>query len=259
MRGVPRPARVAGVRRVSHSYWWLTIELVEGVLDSSPGQFVMVWIPRVEEVPMSIAYVEPNRKRFSIFFKVVGRGTRSMSQLHPGSAIAVKGPLGKGILDRIRGENPLLVGGGTGLAPLIYTYHALASMGRRPVVVWGTPKGSDARAVESFLRSAMGMDVHVASDDCTYGFCGTAVDLAMRILKERTPSDVIAAGPKPMLRSLGRKLLAKGMDPLMLLESEVRCGIGMCGSCVIRGTPYLLCIDGPGFRYSEVVKHLEDS
>lgn len=255
LHGVPRPVVVKRVERVSETYYWLELGLVGWRLEAGPGQFILIWLPRLKEVAMSIAMLGDSS--LSVFFKVVGSGTRRLAVLEPGARLGVKAPLGRSFTGMVRGGRVLLVAGGTGLAPMIFASRKLAELGKQVTLVWGTPSSTDAVKVHKFLETLLPQSVgfHVATDDCGYGFCGTAVDLAYKLALQDGFDDVAAAGPKPMLASLVEKMGGMGFDPIVLLEERVRCGLGLCGSCSIPGTPFLLCVEGPAFRYSSVVSY----
>ncbi|RLG76971.1 MAG: hypothetical protein DRO12_03375 [Thermoprotei archaeon] len=259
MPGLVTPVRVLSLKRVSPTYWWLELELIEGEPPlAEPGQFLLIWLPRLKEVPMSVAYL--NKYNLCIFFKIVGKGTERLANLRQGDYLGIKFPLGRGFSNMVRGIRPLLVGGGTGLAPLIYASLYLSKRGLQPVIAWGTRDSEDAEAVEKFLEKLVpGTKLFVASEDCKYGFCGTVVDLVRTLIKEHSFSDFVLAGPKAMMQELGSFLLSTGHDPITLLETKVRCGVGMCGACYIKNTPYLLCKDGPAFRFSQVRSYFENS
>ena len=257
MKGVPRPAVVEHIERISQTYYWLEMRIIEDAIEAGPGQFLIIWLPRLKEIPMSIATL--NNDTVSIFFKVVGKGTQRLAKLSPGSRLGVKAPLGRSFTGMVSGDKIMLVAGGTGLAPMIFASQKLIESDKQVMLVWGTPSSQDAEKVHSFLKRVMprAVEVYVATDDCGYGFCGTAVDLAYELARRDKPSDVVSAGPRPMLTSLVQRMRGLNIDPIVLLEEEVRCGIGMCGSCIVRGTPFLLCVDGPAFRYSSVVSYFE--
>ncbi|MEM0371353.1 MAG: hypothetical protein QXY23_02085 [Ignisphaera sp.] len=95
----------------------------------------------------------------------------------------------------------------------------------------------------------------MATEDCSYGFCGTALERLKNIPLEDYDI-ILAVGPQPMLKGVCEYIRNTNLEAYVALETMVKCGIGLCGSCFIRSSNKLLCIDGPVFRCDEVIQHL---
>jgi len=212
---------------------------------------VDIWVPGVDEIPMSVSDYHNGELR--IVFRVVGEGTKALTGAP--RFVGVKGPLGRGF-DASKYSRVLFVAGGTGVAPLPYLARILKSSGGRVDVVWGVRTASelfDIRRIAGFRSLG---EVFTATEDGSAGFRGTAVDLALRISERGGWDVVVGVGPKPMLRALCRAL-SKRFEVYVSLEAYVKCGLGACGSCVLKPLPLLLCVHGPVFRCEEVLPHLE--
>ena len=109
------------------------------------------------------------------------------------------------------------------------------------------------------LLEAHGAHVLVATEDGSVGYRGTSVDLALEVLGSEGPDHVVAAGPPAMLLALGRALEALGVELWVSVETMVKCGVGACGSCTLPGTPFLLCLEGPVFRYRDTLGWLREA
>ncbi|NPA96111.1 MAG: dihydroorotate dehydrogenase [Crenarchaeota archaeon] len=246
-------ARVAEVRRVSSTLWRIDLELLEGVDEPKPFTFAMLWIPRVDEIPLSIAKF--SRGLVSFIFRVRGEGTKRLASLRRGDFVALKMPLGKGYAPKPR-ERILAVAGGVGIAPIPRLLDFCKDTGCDVTIVWGVRTRS-----EYCDPSLLGLDsdrVEVASDDGSIGFRGTAIDLALEVLRNQRFDTAIAIGPKPMLRAFCEKVRAFAISrALVSVETTVKCGLGICGSCYIKQLPKLLCVDGPVFDCHEVEHFLE--
>lgn len=208
-----------------------------------PGQFIMVYVPDLEEVPMSLSAIGPGALA-SITVKAVGETTRALSNLKPGSLIGIRGPFGRGF--SIEGRRPLVVGGGVGLAPLMPLLEALVASGLRPKLIMGARTGSEL----PFLSRARGLlgpgQVRVATEDGSLGSRGLATDLAAEELAGGQYDVLYACGPEAMLaRLLEIALEASLRHVQMSLERLVKCGMGLCGHCSLG--PFLVCRDGPVF------------
>ncbi|MGQ9587679.1 MAG: dihydroorotate dehydrogenase electron transfer subunit, partial [Thermoplasmata archaeon] len=152
----------------------MTIRFKEG-LDALPGQFVMVWVPGVDEFPMSVSYCG---RHFGITYQIVGDGTKALAAKKVGEKVGVRGPYGNGFA--VDGKRLLLVAGGSGMAsmaPLVE--HAV---GKRASVdlVLGARTSKEILFERRCTRK--GAKVHVSTDDGSKGFEGLATDLAREIL-----------------------------------------------------------------------------
>lgn len=198
--------------------------------DVLPGQFYMVWLPGIDEFPLSVAEIGKNSRSF--VFKIVGRGTEELGKREPGDRLWIRGPYGNGF--KIV-ENCLIVGGGIGVAPLL----PLLSYVRDYVAVFGA-KTKDELVILDNDR------VIYTTDDGSFGFKGTVVDLSEKLLKSQKFEVVYGCGPEPMLNKLFLLCKEHNVDCQFSLERYMKCGIGLCGSCEIDG--YLVCRDGPVFN-----------
>lgn len=251
-RGRMRPARVVERARLAEGLAIVKLRLLEPLGEEPrPPQFAMVWVPGLESVPMSIASYDG--EHLTLIVRPVGPTTRRLSEVRSGEVLGVKGPLGSPLpLDEH--DEVLVVAGGSGIA----VAHAVARYlkGRsRCVIAYGARSASDVGAIPVVLER-LGAEVHVSTDDGSYGFKGTAVDLAEALGAERF-SLVVACGPEGMLRATARRLKGLGDRLVLVVESMVKCGLGVCGSCEVPGTGLLLCRDGPGLPLSALRGWLE--
>jgi len=217
--------------------------------DSTPGQFLMVWIPGVDEIPLSISYV--GNGIVSVTVRAIGEATRTLCSLQPGDTIGVRGPLGRGFT--IRGGKSLIVGGGIGVAPLRYLVYKLLDVGGDVHVIFGFRDGSHMIFVEEMNRlSSKGLiEFYAATEDGSYGFKATAYDLASTVIDEGFEM-VYVCGPEALTRKILMLCLERDIPMEASIEGYMRCGMGICGSCV-RGV-YLVCRDGPVFDRSKLVE-----
>jgi dihydroorotate dehydrogenase electron transfer subunit len=169
----------------------------------------------------------------------VGPGTRRLCELRPGEELLLLGPLGVGFRRPRDGRDPLLVGGGVGIAP---------------VAIWQDRLGGRAPALLGFRDAARAQgaelltDVTVATDDGSVGHHGLVTDLLEAALRARAGSlEVYACGPEPMLEAVRLRCAEHGVPAQLALESGMACGYGACFGCVVRTRQgYIrLCLDGP--------------
>jgi len=236
IRGTVREVRslAKGIREYS-------IEL-DSRISPSPGQFAMLWIPRIGEIPLSFADADQSMVKFII--ARVGRVTTFIHEnIEEDSIIYIRGPLGRGF--RISpGGNCLLIGGGYGLAPLYFLAKKLVELNCKPKALLGFKSGEDVFYRNEFERIC---DVEISTEDGSYGFRGTVIDLMRKILERSRYDIVYACGREEMLLKAARLCVEKGIPIEVSLERYIRCGLGVCGSCVIEPLGLRVCRDGPVF------------
>lgn len=234
-------------REIAPGHYLLTAALAQPMEAAAPGQFAMVKVPDREiflRRPFSI--YDSTKKTVSFMYKVVGRGTASLSKAEKGETISVLCPLGKGFSIMPR-EAYAVVAGGIGLAGV----HALIKkLGRKATVFFGCTSESEL----PLLGTAAHFQPHISTLDGSFGFRGNVVELFGRHLPvfETKDFEVFACGPENMLRSL-KKVLEKTSIPCQVsLEERMACGLGLCFGCVKKTVdeeePYKrVCKEGPVF------------
>lgn len=216
---------------------------VPGWTGHRPGQFAMLGLDperrhRDPLLPRPMAIYRGDASALEFRFKVVGRGTRIMSELHPGESVAVLGPLGNGFT--LPDGPSTLVGGGSGIASLF----ELARDARvRPRVLLGGRSRADILGLEDF--EALGVELGLATDDGSLGTTGLVTDL----LAPRAGETVYACGPLGMMQRAQALATRVGARCQVSLENNMACGFGVCLGCVVK-TPAgfrLVCTHGPIF------------
>jgi dihydroorotate dehydrogenase electron transfer subunit len=203
-----------------------------------PGQYVMVWLPGVDEVPMSLSTIGDT---YSISIRVVGDATRALAALKIGDKIGVRGPYGNGY--RITGRKPLLIGGGVGIASLAPLAEEMVKNGLKPTFLMGVRSGSQLLFKERLAR--LGCDLLVSTDDGSEGYHGYASVYAADLLEKNRFDQLYICGPELMMAKVFTMAEKHGIPIQASLERFLKCAIGLCGSCVIG--PYRVCKDGPIF------------
>jgi len=213
--------------------------VLEATVEADPGQFIMIWLPRVDEKPFSLVDADP----VTITVARVGPFTEKLHQLRINDRIGFRGPLGRGF--ELRGERILLIGGGYGVAPLAFLAQRAAGVGQRVTAVIGAQSRADLVFPQRFAE--LGCSVVLATNDGSAGVRGLATDLAEPLLERGEADAVYACGPEAMLDRVLE--LCRGYDlPCQLsFEKYMRCGLGVCGSCQREGM--LVCRDGPVFAF----------
>lgn len=205
-------------------------------IPSKPGQFVMLNVIGYEEIPLSLS------SERSVTVKAVGETTNALVNFNGGEIVGVRGPFGRPFS---RSDRALIVAGGIGIAPLRYLYHW--SRDAEVTVLYGARTKDELIFLDEFEN------VYVSTDDGSYGFKGNVVELVKRVNIDDFEK-IYCCGPPIMLRSLYE--LFKKYDALKRVEFSVerymRCGIGLCGSCVLENG-LRVCKEGPVFRGDELI------
>ncbi len=229
---MPLPFTISGIE--NENYRVKTFTFKEN-LPSLPGQFAMVWLPGVDEKPMSINSAKP----FSISFAAVGNFSIALSKLKVGDKVGVSGPFGAHF--ELKGKSILLVAGGYGVVPLRFLAQEAKKEKIRCTAIIGAKTEKDV-LFEEKLGSA-GCSVLVSTDDGSKGFEGNAVQLAEKLISEHNFDAIYSCGPEKMMFHLSR-LAKKHKIPIFVsAERYMKCAVGICGSCTIGG--YMSCRDGP--------------
>jgi dihydroorotate dehydrogenase electron transfer subunit len=224
---------------------------------AEPGQFAMVkvtdGIDPLLRRPFSIhRMMGIESGEFEILFRAVGSGTRILARTHVGDRLDVLAPLGRGF--RADARRPLLVGGGIGVAPLLFLSEVFLSKGVQPKLLLGGRRDRDILCHEDF--TCLAVPFSLATEDGTLGEPGLVTRLLERELAEKAAGTaVFACGPMPMLAAVARICREQGVPCQVSLEAHMACGVGACLGCVVAGEkhPYLrVCKEGPVFDAEEV-------
>ncbi len=203
-----------------------------------PGQFFMIWIPGVDEIPMSVSYNNENIK--GITFKRVGDATKALFELKKEDKIGVRGPYGNGF--KIMGKRILFVAGGTGIATIALVVEETINQGISPTVILGVKNKNELFFEDRFEKC--GAKLYISTDDASKGFKGFASDFAKELLAKHLFDSVLTCGPEIMMKKLFET--CQGISFQASLERYIKCGIGICGQCTL-GKGLRVCEEGPVF------------
>jgi NAD(P)H-flavin reductase len=261
---LPNVASVVNVRQETNDIKTLTLRFKEQTLDFdfTPGQFVEVSIFGYGEVPLGLASSPTRRKTIEISVKRMGMVTTEIHKLTPGDTIGVRGPYGNGWpVERLRGKDVLIIGGGIGLSPLRslidYILDKRDEFGSLKIL-YGARTQNDLvyRPLLQQWAEHKDTEVFCTVDIGTPGWTGnvgvvTNLFQAAHISTDNTI--VITCGPPVMIKFVTIGLEKMGFadtDIITSMEKMMKCGVGKCGHCNI-GSKYV-CIDGPVFTNKEL-------
>ncbi|NIP42252.1 MAG: Ni/Fe hydrogenase subunit gamma [candidate division Zixibacteria bacterium] len=261
---MPRQFRIQRFKRDTVDTFSMELKPVSGPrkFNFLPGQFNMLYVFGVGEVPISISGDPTNPEILVHTTRAVGNVTKAMDSLKSGHTIGVRGPLGTSWpVIEAEGNDVVLVAGGIGLAPLRpVMYHLLAHREHygKIVLLYGTRTPDDIlfkKELEKW-RSRLDLEIHITVDRGTgswRGNVGVVTNLIGRAPFDHLNCTAMVCGPEIMMRFSALGLQKRGVEPgdiWVSMERNMKCGIGLCGHCQMG--PLFVCKDGPVFRYSEI-------
>lgn len=261
---IPRPFRIGKVVPETDDTFTMEFEALDGgpPLAFAPGQFNMIYVFGVGEVPISISGDPAEPKTIIHTTRAVGTVTKALQKLKRGGVVGIRGPFGScWPVGEIRGQDVVIVAGGIGLAPLRPAlYHVLSQREHygRVVLLYGTRTPADIlyrRELEHW-KGSFDQDVLVTVDRAVSGWRGNVGVVTLLIPKapfDPQNSVAMVCGPEIMMRFSVQELFRRGLPPdriYISMERNMKCGCGLCGHCQLG--PAFICKDGPVFRYDRI-------
>lgn len=254
------------VRREEMSEGTVVLNEIEAPLiarKAKPGQFVIMKANETgERIPLTMADSDPEKGTITVIYMVVGKSTALFKTLQVGDAYQdVIGPLGKPThLEKV--GTIVCVGGGTGIAVLHPITRALKEIGNHVISIIGA-RSKDILILEDQMR-AVSHELHVCTDDGSYGHHGFVTDVMKDILDNKKVDLVVAIGPVPMMKFVSKITKDYNVKTMVSLNPIMVDGTGMCGGCrvSIGGKTKFACVDGPEFDghqvdYDELMQRLQ--
>jgi dihydroorotate dehydrogenase electron transfer subunit len=268
-------ARIVRNAHLTGKYYKLRLAAAKIARIAQPGQFVTLRVSegyqpllrrpfsihRIVHSPQSIVQRKSKdlkQECIEILYEVVGKGTELLSKKKPGQYLDILGPLGKGF-SVSDSRYSLLVGGGMGIAPLLFLAQRLIGQTAKakhliPLVLIGAKTKKQLLAQKEF--ASLGCSVKIATDDGSAGFNGQATDLLKHLLSriKYRESSIYACGPELMLSKIAGIARQRNIPAQISLDEYMACGLGVCLGCMIKtkNGQKLVCRDGPVFDASEI-------
>lgn len=222
------------------------LALEEPLPEIKAGQFVEILVENSVSTflrrPISVHYVDEARKELWLLIAVVGDGTRTLATLKAGDTLDIVFPLGNGFtIEKCR---TLLVGGGVGVAPLLYAGKKIRELGGEPVFLLGARTAADLIGMDMFRNIGQTL---TTTEDGSDGEKGFVTDHSM--WQTETFDRIAVCGPKPMMAAVAKMARQLGTPCEVSLENMMACGLGACLCCVEKTTEGNVCVckDGPVF------------
>jgi NAD(P)H-flavin reductase len=263
---VPRPFVVRERTPETADTWTLTLEALDGEGPAiGPGQFGMVYVFGIGEVPISVSGAPDRPGPVVLTVRAVGAVTEAICASEPGDVLGLRGPIGTAWpISSSGGRDVVVVAGGIGLAPLrpvvLYALEHRSELGE-VVILYGARTPDDLlyrSELESWSAQA---SVDVTVDAAGIGWPGK-VGVVPKLLPgasfDAASAVAFVCGPEIMMHFTVKALLERGVAPGRInlsLERNMRCGVGHCGHCQLG--PTLICRDGPVYTYETAAPWLE--
>ena len=257
---------VKAVERIHERYVLIRLTDEKPLPEMLPGQFVEVRVDGSPSTflrrPISINFVDREQNELWLLVATVGEGTRKLAELKAGDLLNCLLPLGNGFTPAKQGEKVLLIGGGVGVAPLLYMGAEMQRQGIEPTFLLGARTSKDLLMLDIFNRYGR---VYVTTEDGSEGEKGFVTNHS--ILQQERFDRISTCGPTPMMKAVARLAKAEGIDCEVSLENLMACGLGACLCCVEKvktspnpsegGEPQTtnvcVCKDGPVFNVQRLL------
>lgn len=252
---IQETGRISGAKKLAENLFALAIDAPAIAAQAKPGQFLHIKCGDANLLRRPISICDVEGDTVAVVYQVKGDGTAWLSKRKAGERLDLIGPAGNGFDMAALGERPVLIGGGIGVPPMLYTMKKAVNNGLAPSAILGFRTASAVILEEDFVSLG---DTYTATDDGSYGIAGFVTDVLRAKVKDFT--SVCACGPKPMLRAIAEIAEQAGLYCQVSMEERMGCGIGAClvCACALKGeqgeTKYgHVCKDGPVFDSREVV------
>lgn len=207
--------------------------------DAAPGQFVMVWVPGDDELPMSLSFTDGPSKGVTV--KGMGDTSRRFQGIRVGDPLGIRGPYGNRF--DLSARRVLVVAGGSGAAVLAPAVEQAVAHGSSVAVALGATTRGELLFLDRFRE--MGAEVVAATDDGSFGHRGYVTEVVSRLLSERTFDAGWTCGPEVMMVKFARMAGERRLPVTCAVERHMKCALGMCDACALG--PFHVCVDGPLF------------
>lgn len=234
--GMPEPVSIIRIKQETPS---VRTFFFDRPFSFSPGQFVMVWVPGTDEIPMALS------SESSITVQKVGDATKALFGLKKGGELGIRGPFGNGFS---KADKILAIAGGVGAAPLLPLARADCVM----TLLLGARTEKELLFVDQLDECT---DVLIATDDGSLGQKGYVTQL-MDDLNLGIYDRIAVCGPEIMMRAVLANVDEKGISHKteFSLHRYMKCGVGICGSCCVDPSGLRVCRDGPVFTGDRLLK-----
>ncbi len=245
--------KIVANKRLNNDFFILELTSGNKLPEFKPGQFAQVRVDDSQDTflrrPISIHDVDYESNTFKILIQIVGKGTEKLSELKNGELLNLVYPLGNSFSLPEKNEKVLLVGGGCGIAPLLYLARYLKSNGIIPDILLGFRNSARIIEFEDYLEVG---NVYITTEDGSKGEKGYVTQHS--VFSEKSYDRICCCGPDTMMKAISAYSKPRGITCEVSLENLMACGIGACLCCVVDTVKGNLCtcMDGPIFNVNDL-------
>lgn len=236
------------------NFFTLVLKSDKPLPEIQQGQFVEVSAGNelLLRRPISVHDVDYKENTLHLLIQIVGKGTRKLSEIKIGEQINLVYPLGKPF--SLQGKNVLLVGGGCGVAPLLYLTRKFKEKGISPTILLGGRTKDHIPALNEFEKYG---NVHISTEDGSMGEKGL---VTQHSIFGNTYDRIFTCGPNPMMKAIARNAVERNIACELSLENTMACGIGACLCCVVDSDQGHVCVckEGPVFEATQLTKWINN-
>ena len=241
--------------QLNSSNFLINLQSKEELRELLPGQFVNVEIKNSKEIflrrPFSVFDVDYENNTISLIVKILGRGSKTLTEIKTGDILNIIFPLGKNFTKPEQKDKILLVGGGSGLAPMLFQAKVSGLKKENVDIIIGARTKEDHISVDNYLEFA---NIHFTTVDGSQGEKGFVTQHSIFTKWLRTYDKVYACGPDGMMRAVAKEANKLNIFCEVSLENLMACGFGVCLCCIeptVKGN-LCICTEGPVFNIKDL-------
>jgi len=221
------------------------------IFDARPGQFVMVWAPRIDSKPVGVSYLD--KDFIGVTVCAVGQWSEKVCSMKKGEYLGLLGPYGNGF--ELEGQKVVLVGGGYGVASLMLLAEEALAKKRNVTLIIGAR--TEAKLLYRKRIEKLGLKAVYTTDDGSFGKKGLTFDALSEAVSAGPVDTVYVCGPEMMEKSIAEFAVQKNLRCYISLERHMKCGFGVCGGCCMDPTGERICVEGPVFTAEKALTFTE--
>jgi dihydroorotate dehydrogenase electron transfer subunit len=238
---------VLEIKSIKDENWKTKTFFFDKKIKVEPGQFMMLWIPELDEKPFSVSFDEP----LGLTIAKVGPFTEKLFQMKEYDKVGLRGPYGHGF--ELKGKNICLVSGGCGCAPILLLAKNAKLKKINVTSILGAKSTNDLLLVDEMKKYAS--EIIITTDDGSFGEKGFTTDALKELLNKKSFDCVYTCGPEKMMKKVFEICEDSEIMLQASLERYMKCGFGLCGQCSIDGIR--VCKDGPVLDSNQLKKLTE--
>lgn len=238
---------VLEIKSVKEENYKVRTFLFDKKIKATPGQFVLIWIPRMDEKPFAVSYTDP----FGFTVSKQGPFSTKLQEMNAGDKIGIRGPYGRGF--ELRGKKICLVAGGYAVIPIAFLAEVAKKKNLDITSIVGAKTEKDLFFLDRLKKSTS--ELIITTDDGSQGRKGFTTDVLKELLEKEKFDQVYTCGPEIMMKKVFEICEKHGIECQASLERFMKCGFGLCGQCCI--DDILVCKDGPVLNSKQLRKLTE--